>query len=408
MASIYQRNGTYWISYSVGGRRVQRSLKTRNRRIAEQKKEQLDALKKLNLLPEATRTPVTETLQAYCEYIVATQSAKGAKNDRSYLRQFFGPCCPALEFGSHVNRRHRDNPRSLPTIPDRFKNLHVPVKHLEDISSELIAEFIRERIVRDGIKPRTANRIREVLSRLFNFAADHKGYVCPDRRYRNPAAGVRRQKVAAPQITWLTTEAITKQLQALESNLLLQAMVATYIYAGLRREEALWLTPEDVDLDARLIRVRAKTVAGQSWQPKTKRNRAVPISKALLPYLQQHALRRDKRFTWFFTAPAGGRWDPDNFSQDLKALNEKAGLSWSCLDYRHTFGSLLAQKGESLYKIAELMGNSPEICRRHYAALVPEKMHDVVEFGSASDAENESQERRQPGPTDRPPLRLVR
>ena len=50
------------------------------------------------------------------------------------------------------------------------------------------------------------------------------------------------------------------------------------------------------------------------------------------------------------------------------------------LDFRHTFGSQLAQKGESLYKIAELMGNSPEICRRHYAALMPEKMHDVVEF----------------------------
>jgi hypothetical protein len=37
-------------------------------------------------------------------------------------------------------------------------------------------------------------------------------------------------------------------------------------------------------------------------------------------------------------------------------------------------------KGESLYRIAELMGNSPEICRKHYAALVPERMHDVVEF----------------------------
>ena len=40
----------------------------------------------------------------------------------------------------------------------------------------------------------------------------------------------------------------------------------------------------------------------------------------------------------------------------------------------------MAQKGESLYKIAQLMGNSPEICRRHYAALMPEKMHDTVEF----------------------------
>ena len=26
------------------------------------------------------------------------------------------------------------------------------------------------------------------------------------------------------------------------------------------------------------------------------------------------------------------------------------------------------------------MGNSPEICRKHYAALIPENMHDTVEF----------------------------
>ena len=37
-------------------------------------------------------------------------------------------------------------------------------------------------------------------------------------------------------------------------------------------------------------------------------------------------------------------------------------------------------KGESLYKISALMGNSPEICQRHYAALIPETMVDSVEF----------------------------
>ena len=35
-------------------------------------------------------------------------------------------------------------------------------------------------------------------------------------------------------------------------------------------------------------------------------------------------------------------------------------------------------------EIATLMGNSPDICRRHYAALIPEAMHDVVEFGITS------------------------
>jgi hypothetical protein len=58
---------------------------------------------------------------------------------------------------------------------------------------------------------------------------------------------------------------------------------------------------------------------------------------------------------------------------ELRAVNQAAGLLWSCLVYRRTFGSQLAMKGESLYKIATLMGNSPEICRRHSPrrALLP-------------------------------------
>lgn len=46
----------------------------------------------------------------------------------------------------------------------------------------------------------------------------------------------------------------------------------------------------------------------------------------------------------------------------------------------HTFGSQLAQNGVSLYKISALMGNSPEICRRHYASLLPDAMRAEVEF----------------------------
>ena len=156
-------------------------------------------------------------------------------------------------------------------------------------------------------------------------------------------------------------------------------MVATLIYAGPRREAVLWLTPEDVDLERRLLHIRAKKIAGESWQPKTKRNRVVPVSSALHAILS--AYEPPTEGPWFFPSPRGCRWNPDNFSQTLREINNAHDMAWSCLDFRHTFGSLLAQKGVSIYRIAELMGNSPEICRRHYAALVPEKMHDVVEFG---------------------------
>lgn len=213
---------------------------------------------------------------------------------------------------------------------------------------------------------------------------------------RQSAAKVRPYKESAPQIRFLTLPQIDEQLHALRFKPQLQTMVAVLIYAGLRREELLWLTLDDVDLSRRqgghgLIRIRAKTIDGRHWQPKTKVNQAVSISAALHQYLDRYtppattapdaeAWKLSDGRGWFFPPPNGGWWDPDNFSADLRQANRDAGLQWASLDYRHTFGSQLAQRGVSLYKIATLMGNSPEICRRHYAALCPEAMAAEVDF----------------------------
>ena len=47
---------------------------------------------------------------------------------------------------------------------------------------------------------------------------------------------------------------------------------------------------------------------------------------------------------------------------------------------RYTKQARLAMKGEGLYKISVLMSNSPEICRRHYTALMPESLFESVDF----------------------------
>ncbi len=43
---------------------------------------------------------------------------------------------------------------------------------------------------------------------------------------------------------------------------------------------------------------------------------------------------------------------------------------------------MLAQRGISLYKISAMMGNSPEMCRRHYAALIPDQFVGDVNFAA--------------------------
>jgi len=58
----------------------------------------------------------------------------------------------------------------------------------------------------------------------------------------NPGAQLERYKVPARGIRHLTRKQIAEQLDVLSDSLLLQVMVATLIYAGLRRAEVVWLT----------------------------------------------------------------------------------------------------------------------------------------------------------------------
>ena len=379
MATIFKRpRSKFWyIKYYVNGEQVYRSLETTNERVARKLKEQIEADDVRGDLVAPSTTPLPEFLEDFCKFLTTIRTTKSCSADTSSLRVFFGPVCPSMELGTHVNARFREEDQERP-VKDHFKRKHVAAKCLEDVTPEMIEAFIARRIREDKIAPKTANRLREILHRMFEYAIKNWHFVSRDRRFPNPVAAVERRPEPAPVITWLTQEQIDEQIGLVKDWPTMKAMVATYIYAGLRREEGTWLTPADVDLDKRLLYVRAKTIDGRFWQPKTKRNRVVPISLALAEILSRYAPKREG--PWYFPSSRGLRWNPDNFSQELREINQEAALEWSCLDFRHTFGSHLAQNGTSLYKIAELMGNSPEICRRHYAALCPEKMHDVVEF----------------------------
>lgn len=161
-------------------------------------------------------------------------------------------------------------------LDDTMQHLHMKAYTLEDITATKIETFLAQRIREDNIAPKTANRYREVLHRMFNFAIKNWNFAPVGRRNMNPAALVERRREPSPKIRFLSLYEIDKQLHILDSKPTLQAIVATYIYAGLRREEALWLTVNDVDLERHLIYVCAKDVNGEFWQPKTKRNRVVP------------------------------------------------------------------------------------------------------------------------------------
>jgi integrase len=381
MASLLKRGSVFYLSYYVGGKEIRTSLETDSIQIAKERQRQSESaqLRGQNI-PLPTRTPIPDVVTAYVNHIRTVKTPKSAQTDIYYLRDAFGPICPALQITSRKPSLAAKKRPPKDGQDRRRRALIIEAPSFEQITTAQVSEFISGQVQSRGLAPKTANRYREILCRLFNWSMAERGVRMP--MDKNPVAKVGRYKERAPEIRFLTLAQIDEQLEALAGNPQLQTMVAVLIYAGLRREELLWLTLDDIDGkgDAfRLIRVRAKTVNGEAWQPKTKVNRAVPINSTLRRYLDAYQPRIVPG-AWLFPSPDGKRWDPDNFSQDLRSANAQAALPWGCLDFRHTFGSQLAMKGESLYKISAIMGNSPEICRRHYAALCPASLADSVEF----------------------------
>ena len=409
MASLTKINKTYYLRYYVGKKPKKISLRTDSLQIAKEKQRKFESAQASgNDNPLPTRTPIPEVLEAYVQHIRATKSPKSAQNDIYYLREMFGPCCEALTITSRTPSAKARKKKSRSKIDGRKSLPLIEANCFEAITTAQVADFIAFKVQDQEIKPKTANHYRSILRRVFNWADQERGIRLPGGV--NPASRVKPYKEQAPQIRYLTLAQIDEQLFALRFKPQLQAMVAALIYTGLRREELLWLTLDDVSFFRRqgghgLIHVRAKTIDGRSWQPKTAVNRSVPISRALRDHLDRYTPPKTSHppkeawesagsTGWFFPSPgsrgkdsAGGWWDTDNFSRDLREANKDAGLQWSCLDYRHTFGTQLAQNGVSLFKISKLMGNSPEICRRHYASLVPEAMHAEVNFSSIAYAQ---------------------
>lgn len=377
MASLKKRGSTWYAQYYIGGAQRRVSLRTDSLQVAKEKVRRLESsIASGSDSPLPTRTPIADVAAAYVRHLRTVKTSKSAQTDIYYLREMFGPVCDELR----VTARRISGPAMPQPCIRQRSDRPIEAAAFEQVTTTQIADFIAERVRSRGLAPKTANRYREVIHRLYSWAMNEQGIRLP--LDRNPVAKVSRYREQAPEIRFLTLAQIAEQLSALERDSLLRTMVATLIYAGLRREELLWLRTNDLDLHTGpmgMIRVQAKTIADGSWQPKTKTNRAVPISRALRSILDDYKSPRSAD-GWVFPTRHGGRWDPDNFSRALRHANDRAGLPWSCLDFRHTFGSQLAMKGESLFKIATLLGNSPEICRRHYACLLPESLVGTVEF----------------------------
>lgn len=167
-----------------------------------------------------------------------------------------------------------------------------------------------------------------------------------------------------------------------------RTMLAAFVFSGVRASELRWLQNGDVDTDNRVISVRTVKTPYETKVPKTG-SRAIHYHQSLQPYLDAYKRAGLTGERFFF--PKRGRdrirdkrggdpevWRDASLSHALKGvlkpISEKIGKPINALILRHTFGSLMIRAGFNYVEVSTIMGNSPEICRRHYARLSPDEV----------------------------------
>ncbi len=86
------------------------------------------------------------------------------------------------------------------------------MSYFEAISSADLSSFIALQVQSRGLSPKTANRYREILCRLFNWAMNEGGIKLPGDR--NPLDRVARYKERAGEIRFLTLQQIDDRLRS--------------------------------------------------------------------------------------------------------------------------------------------------------------------------------------------------
>lgn len=141
-------------------------------------------------------------------------------------------------------------------------------------------------------------------------------------------------------------------------------------HAGLRFNEIVEARRSWFDLDAGLLHLRKH----EGIRFKDREERTVPLTAGFKTFLKEREFLTDPHAYMLHPAILGRRkniyrWD---FGLPFANYMKEQKCEWVTPHImRHTFASLLASAGVSIFKIAQWLGDEVRVVEKHYAKLIP-------------------------------------
>ncbi len=250
-------------------------------------------------------------------------------------------------------------------------------RELETIGTTEWELFLDKLVAKHDLNPATRNRVRALLSKMYNDAGRQKVVS------QNPISIIPKLKEKAKRWDyWQTKEECGRYLLAAEKEggaFHLFAYLA--LNTGARIGEIIALTSQEIDIEKRRIRIWriVEAASGDVCERTTGfTERWLGINDALYPVLQRAVREGDIRFL-----------DHRTLRNIHRRVCRRAGVRPLRIhDLRHTFASHYIMNGGSLAELQGLLGHTSPAMTLKYAHLAPgflESRAKVVSFASVSD-----------------------
>ena len=317
---LYHRGKFFWFSITYQGERIQESLKTDNRKLAE---------------------------KLYAK--VLTDIVEG--------RYFETAKAKTIQFQAMTDKYLKEHAHSRDTLTVNTLMMFFSGYMIAQITTKAIAEYRNMRL--KTVKPATVYQELALLRRMFNVAIKEWEWFKDNPVSRlSFSVGNRNARVR-----WLTMEEDKLLLEKATNPAWLRSLLTVALHTGMRRGEILDLRWQNVDLLKRLIRI-VKSKNGEM--------RSIPMSNTLVNLFKEMNVR-----------DISGRVFPISKSSVRHAFDkvvEKVNLKdFRFHDLRHSFATRLVQNGVDLYKVKELLGHKTITMTMRYAHHYPESLRSSVE-----------------------------
>ena len=325
----------YQLVYFIDGKRTTVSTKTTNLKAANKFIESFQVVPK----PVSSR-PISMTLNDfYCEYLEYIRLGKS----KAYIKSIKLSFNMLVKYSGDIK--------------------------INQISIRLLDKFIMETHKR---APRSASLYYRTLKAAFSKA------VVWNYLSDNPFKNIKSPKVIKKLPFFIKEEEFNRIIEH-TPHLHLKELFITAYRSGMRLGEVINMQWGWVDFSDNSVMVKCS----ENFITKSKKERLIPLSKELTNILKDRYFRMDRPIPeeYVFNCIKGKRLNEDFISKKFKQAIRLAELDERIHFHtlRHSFASMLVQRGVSLYVVKELLGHEDLSTTQIYSHLQKENLFEAIQ-----------------------------